>query len=126
MPRLPSLTPLELEIMHIVWATDEVSVRAVYETLRRRRPIAYTTVMTMLAVLTRKGHVTRRAQGRAYLYRATKPKRAVVRRLVRDFVDRVFLGAADALVVHLLESEQLTPADLDALRRRAREAEGRK
>ena len=112
-----ALTPLELEIMHIVWEASEVSVRDVYQTLLARRPIAYTTVMTMMTVLTDKGHLRRRQQARAYLYQPATPKAATLSRMVRDFVDRVFEGSAGALLVHLLDSKQVDHAEVDTLRR---------
>ena len=106
--------------MKLVWEREEASVREVYEDLRAHRRIAYTTVMTMMNVLERKGHLRKRAEGRSYLYRPARPRRQVVRAMVRDFLDRVFGGSAEPLLVHLLEEKQLSERDLDALSRRIR------
>jgi predicted transcriptional regulator len=80
-------------------------VAAVYEELLQRRKIAYTTVMSALKTLEQKGYLRARSQERAYLYEPTQPKSQVIRGMVREFVDRVFGGAARPLVLHLLERE---------------------
>jgi BlaI family transcriptional regulator, penicillinase repressor len=122
-PSSTTLTPQELELMKIVWQKGEVSVRDVYETLLDRRKIAYTTVMTMMRVLEKKGHVKTRRDGRAFLYRASKPERQVLRSMVREFVDRVFNGSAQPLLVHLVEDRRLSEKELEELDRLIREGE---
>jgi predicted transcriptional regulator len=119
-PASTTLTPHELEIMKQVWAREEATVRDVYEALRRTRRIAYTSVLTMMNVLERKGHLRKRAEGRSFVYSAARPRGQVVRAMVRDFIDRVFGGAAEPLVVHLLEDRRLKRSDLEALVRRVR------
>jgi len=112
-PKSSTLTAHELELMKIVWRHDEpVTVRDVYEELRARRPVAYTTVMTNMKTLEQKGYLKTSLQDRAHLYRPAKPKQQVVGAMVRDFVDRVFNGSARPLVLHLLEDAQLSEADL--------------
>ena len=78
-PASSTLTPQELEIMKVVWQKGEATVRDVYEDLLERRKIAYTTVMTMMKVLEGKGHLKKRQDDRAYVYRPTRPEAAVVR-----------------------------------------------
>jgi predicted transcriptional regulator len=117
----PTLTPQELEIMKVVWQRGTVTVRDVYETLRAHRRIAYTTVMTMLNVLERKGHLRKRAEGRSFLYQPARPRGQVVKAMVREFLDRVFGGSAAPLLVHLLEDHRLSEDDLRELARRIRE-----
>jgi predicted transcriptional regulator len=116
----PTLTPQELEIMKVVWSRGHATVRDVYEALLRDRNIAYTTVMTMMNVLEKKGHLRKKAEGRSFLYRPTRPQRQVVGSMVREFVQRVFGGSAAPLLAHLLEEEHLTSEELDALARRIR------
>ena len=112
-PKSPTLTANELELMKIVWArTDGVTVRDVYEHLRARRAIAYTTVMTSLKTLEQKGYLTATQQDRAFVYKPSQAKHKVIKAMVREFVDRVFNGSSRPLVVHLLEDAQLTEADL--------------
>jgi predicted transcriptional regulator len=116
----PTLTPQELEIMKVVWSRGHATVRDVYEALREERRIAYTTVMTMMNVLERKGHLRKKAEGRSFDYRPAKPQRQVVGSMVRDFVERVFGGSAEPLLLHLVEERHVAPEDLDALAKRIR------
>jgi predicted transcriptional regulator len=116
-PRSKTLTEQELEIMKIVWDRGHATVRDVYETLLGRRRVAYTSVMTMMNILEQKGHLKRKQVDRAYLYESTKPRAQVTRGMVREFVDRVFNGSAEPLLLHLVEDEKLTEKDLDEMKR---------
>jgi BlaI family transcriptional regulator, penicillinase repressor len=116
------LTPQELEIMKVVWQKGEATVRDVYEDLLKRRKIAYTTVLTMMKVLEGKGHLRKRQDDRAHTYRPSRPESAVVRSMVREFVDRLFDGAAHPLVVHLIKDRRVTREELEALARQIEEA----
>ena len=114
------LTAHELELMKIVWRHDNgVTVRDVYEELRTHRTVAYTTVMTSLKTLEQKGHLKTTQQERAFVYRPARPKHQVITDMVRDFVNRVFNGASQPLVLHLLEDEQITESDLKEITRMA-------
>jgi BlaI family penicillinase repressor len=104
----PTLTPQELAIMRVVWRLESATVRDVYEALLTRRQIAYTTVMTMLRILEEKGYLRKTVADRAHVYRPTKPRHQVLGAMLRDFVDRVFDGASDALLVHLAKDNKLT------------------
>jgi predicted transcriptional regulator len=115
--RKETLTDQELEIMKVVWDLGQATVRDVYEKLLERRSIAYTTVMTMMNILEQKGQLKRAQADRAYVYRPAQPKQAVVREMVRDFVNRVFDGAAEPLVVHLVEDKKLSPAEITEIAR---------
>lgn len=94
--------------MKVVWRKDEVTVRDVHDALSEKRAIAYTTVMTLMRILQEKGYLTRATTEKAHVYRAAKPRQQVVGAMVRDFLDRVFDGASDALLVHLAKDNQLT------------------
>ncbi|MCX6592480.1 MAG: BlaI/MecI/CopY family transcriptional regulator [Acidobacteria bacterium] len=118
MPRTPQqLTPLELEIMNILWEHGPGNVQAVAQHLAPRdgEPLAYTTVQTMLNVLHRKGKVRRELVDRAYVYTPELKRREARGAAVRDLVDRMFGGSAESLVMGLLETDQLTPERLKAL-----------
>lgn len=95
--------------MKVIWRLGSATVRDVYEALRAERTIAYTTVMTMMRILEDKGYLTRSASDRAYVYAPAKPRQQVIGAMLRDFIDRVFDGASDALLVHLAKDNQLTP-----------------
>jgi predicted transcriptional regulator len=114
-PKRSLLAEQELEIMKVVWDLGSPTVRDVYEVLRRRRKVAYTTVMTMMNILAEKALLKRTPRGRAYIYHATRPKKDTVKSMVRDFVGRVFDGSARPLLVQLVEDEQLTEKDLQQI-----------
>ena len=112
-PKSPTLTAHELELMKIVWQHEApVTVRDVYEEMRKERTVAYTTVLTNMKTLEEKGYLRATQQDRAHVYRSTRPKHEVIRQMVRDFVTRVFNGSGQPLVVHLLEDDHLTQDDL--------------
>ena len=113
----PTLTPHELAIMKVIWDRQKATVRDVYESLREKRPIAYTTVMTMMNVLEEKGYLEKKRVDRAYVYKPTRPQQLVVRQMVTDFVDRVFDGAASALFVHLAKDNRLSKDERRQIRR---------
>jgi predicted transcriptional regulator len=119
----PTLTPQELAIMKIVWQLEKATVRDVYEALRERREVAYTTVMTMMKILEEKKYLKKTLLDRAYEYRPAKPAQLVVGAMVRDFLDRVFDGAAAPLLVHLARDARLSKEDKDAMRRLMEEME---
>ena len=119
-PKSPTLTPQELAIMNVVWERRTATVRDVYETLLARRRIAYTTVMTMMNVLERKGHLRKETSGRSFVYEPVRSRGKVVGSMVREFLDRVFGGATEPLLVHLVEDKRLTADELDELVRRIR------
>lgn len=111
------LTPQELSIMKVVWRLGAVTVRDVYEALRTKRAIAYTTVMTMMNILEEKGYLKKQRVERAFQYRPTRSRQQVVSGMVREFVHRVFDGAAQPLMLHLVKHERLTDEERGELRR---------
>jgi predicted transcriptional regulator len=118
-PASRTLTPQELEIMKAVWDHGgTATVRDVYEALLAQRRIAYTSVMTMMNVLERKGHLRKRAEGRTFFYEPVRSKHDVVGSLVQDFVSRVFDGSAEPLLVHLVEDRHVSDKELESLMRR--------
>ena len=103
--------------MKIVWERESSTVRDVYEILLERRKVAYTTVMTMMKILEQKKYLKRTQADRAYVYRPAQPKRQVVGAMVRDFINRVFNGATEPLLVHLVEQQDLSPKELEEIAR---------
>jgi predicted transcriptional regulator len=101
------LTPLELEIMKVLWETGPANVQTVQERLPSRT-LAYTTVQTMLNVLHRKGKVKRRLKERAYFYQPVLSRQKAMAQAVGDMLNRFFGGSADRLVLNLVETRQLT------------------
>ena len=121
-----TLTAQELEIMKIVWDLGPATVRGVYEALLERRKIAYTTVMTMMNILEDKGYLKKRAAERAYVYQAARPKSQVIKAMLQDFVNRVFDGSAEPLLVQLVKDRHLSQKDIEKITRAIQEGqEGR-
>ncbi|HTU33577.1 MAG TPA: BlaI/MecI/CopY family transcriptional regulator [Candidatus Acidoferrum sp.] len=116
-PKSATLTPQELEIMKLVWERDAASVRDIYEVLLKRRKVAYTTVMTMMKILESKGYLKKRRQDRAFVYTPSAPKEKVIGKMIREFVDRVFNGSAEPLLVHLVKTRHIRQRDLEKIRR---------
>jgi predicted transcriptional regulator len=109
--------------MKVIWTRETTTVRDVYEALRARRSIAYTTVMTMMKILEEKGYLKKTQVERAYVYRPAKPRQQVVGAMVRDFVDRVFDGAAGGLLLHLAKDRRLSKDERIAIQRVIEEIE---
>src|ERR1044072_5247331 len=101
--RSATLTAQELEIMKIVWERESVTVRDVYEALLERRKVPYTTVMTMMKILEQKKHLKKTQADRAYVYRPAQPQGQGIGAMAREFVNRVFNGSAEPLLVHLVQ-----------------------
>src|SRR5271166_6124997 len=110
-----TLTEQELEIMKVVWERDSVTVRDVYEALLEHRKVAYTTVMTMMKILEQKKYLKKSQTDRAYVYRPAQPKGQVIGAMVKEFVNRVFNGSAEPLLVHLVEDHHLSQKDLEEI-----------
>ena len=109
--------------MKVVWRRDQSTVRDIYEALREERPVAYTTVMTMMKVLEDKGYLKKVLVDRAHVYTPVQPRQQVVGAMVRDFLDRVFDGAADPLLVHLAKDNKLTAKQRKVIRQLIEDSE---
>jgi len=112
-----TLTSQELAIMKVIWRRGAVTVRDVYEALRAKRNVAYTTVMTMMNILETKGYLKKEKKDRAFRYRPTKPERAVIASMVVEFVNRVFDGASRPLLLHLVKDGRLSDEESEELLR---------
>lgn len=106
-PASGMLTPLELQIMQVLWDGGPANVAAVQE--RLGSDLAYTTVQTMLTVLLRKKKVRRTQAGRAFTYQAAISREGAVGATVADLVSRMFGGSGEALLMALIDTRQITP-----------------
>jgi len=118
-----TLTPQELAIMKVVWKLEAATVRDVYELLRAKRAVAYTTVLTMMKILEQKGYVNKTRTDKAFIYRAARPRAQVISGMVREFVDRVFDGASRPMLLHLVREAKLTDKQRKTLLRAIEEVE---
>jgi BlaI family penicillinase repressor len=111
-----SLTPLELEIMQVLWQDGPSTVAEVQPKLKGE--LAYTTVQTMLNVLLRKNKVTRVQEGRAYRYRAAVSRDRATGGALKDMVKRMFGGSPEALLMALVDSRQISAEQLTRIAER--------
>jgi len=108
--------------MKLVWQLEDSTVRDIYEALLKRRKIAYTTVMTTMNTLETKGYLRKRKHERAFIYRSTRPKNQVIGGMIREFIDRVFNGSAEPLLVHLVKDRRIREQDLQKIARMIEES----
>ena len=116
-PRYDNPTPAELEVLTVIWDRSECTVREVMDILNHQRKRAYTSVMSLLNVMTDKGLLKRRPQGRAFIYSARIGRRATCNRLLGDLLRRAFEGSPTALVAQLLDQANPTRGELDQIRK---------
>jgi predicted transcriptional regulator len=112
----PQPTDAELEILQVLWSRGPSTVRDVHEALPAR-DVRYTTVLKTMQVMHDKGLLDRDESVRSHVYSAKLKQSATQRQLVREFMDRVFDGATEQLVLHALSARDVTPAEVDEIRR---------
>lgn len=115
--KISALTDLELDVMKIVWKHRTATVRQIVDDLGSFRPLAYTTVQTVLTILTQKGFVKHTTCGRAYVYTALVQSDGIRKETVNAVVDRLFEGSRQSLMLHLIDSDSLTPDEASELRK---------
>ncbi len=118
MPRrdVRRLTPLEALVMQTVWDAGEVTVREVQERLYAVKPMAYNTVLTVMRILRDKGFLQSDRRGRADVYAPAVSREMMGRRSVREVLERFFSGSAAALVSQLIDSGNLSDAEIRRIR----------
>jgi len=122
--KLQKLSPLELEIMRVVWGKDEVTVEEVREGVAKQgRPLALPSIRTMLGILQEKGYVTRRRVGKPFFYRALVSAEQGRRKLLKDIVDRAFDGSALDRVAALVKADMVTEKELEQIGKLIKEQE---
>lgn len=113
-----TFTERELEIMRILWDRDEATVRDIQQCLPPGRH--YNTILTIIRVLERKGHVSHRQEGRGFVYRALAHPEESRSNALAYFVESVFGGSPESLVLRMVETGNLTLDNLDEIRRKLR------
>jgi predicted transcriptional regulator len=103
--------------MNLVWEHGEITVAEARRLLARRRPVARTTVLTLLGRLEERGWLAHRSDGRTFLYRATRGRKASVGAILRRLRDTVFGGSAQGLVATLVEEGGVSPEEVRRIRR---------
>lgn len=109
-------TERELDLLKILWQRERATVREIFDELQvPDTPLAYTTVLTLLQNMERKGLVGHEQHGKAYLYFAAVKRDGTFRDLAGSFLERVFDGAMSEYVVRALESQAPTEKELDEI-----------
>ncbi len=117
-------TEVELEFLQVVWEGGEVTTDDVRGALRKQgRSLSDGSVRKVLSILEEKGYVSRRPQGRGFLYRAIVPKEKANRRMVTDLLKRAFGGSAALMVASLMDSRAVSKKDVEEIRRIIEERE---
>lgn len=120
-PKSPTLTDGELRLMRVLWDKGEATVGEVVDALKTRPKPAYNTVLTLLRIMEKKGYVSHRKDGRAFIFLPKVARADASRSALRTLVNRFFEGSPQLLVLNLLEDSQLTPDALQQLRKRIEE-----
>jgi BlaI family penicillinase repressor len=114
-PPLP--TDAELDILTVLWARGPATVRDVHETVARRKPTQYTTVLKLMQIMAEKGLVRRDERERAHVYHPCRTKEWTQRQLAGDLLQRAFGGSPSSLVMGALSARKATPEELREIRR---------
>ncbi|MCA9063785.1 MAG: BlaI/MecI/CopY family transcriptional regulator [Planctomycetaceae bacterium] len=111
-------TELELEILKVLWDESPLPVRDVRERLREQagRPLAHSSVITMLNIMHRKGYLKRKKDGKSFLFWPAIQKEGVAGSLLGDLVSRLFDGSTSAMMLSLLETSDLDSTELTQIR----------
>ena len=115
-PRHENPTPAELEVLQVIWQRGPSTVRQVMTILNKTRTRAYTSVMSLMNVMTEKGLLSQEPKGRAFVYSAKVSQNRTQSRLLTDLLNRAFDGSATALVTHLLEQTTPNSEELNDIR----------
>jgi predicted transcriptional regulator len=110
-------TDLELAILKVLWAQGPSSVKQIQEGLAASRPLAYTTVVTMLTIMASKGFVRKQRQEGGHAYEAIIPRREASGNMLQDLIDKVYDGSTLAVVQSLLDTADLDAVELAEIRR---------
>ena len=123
----PQLTPLQIDLMRVLWARGEATAAEVQAALAPERELAPTTVTTLLRRLEKRGLLAHRTEGRQFVYRALVGEDQAREAMIEELAERLFEGDAARLVNHLLARHDLRPGDLARVRAliEEREREGR-
>jgi BlaI family transcriptional regulator, penicillinase repressor len=111
------LTPLESDVMHVVWEKGPSDVEAVHRAVSHTRTLKETTIRTLLRRLEQKGYLRHDVRGRSYVYQAVEPAKTLAARAVRQIIDRFCRGSVEELVSGMVDASVLNSRELTALER---------
>ena len=109
------LTRQELKIMKVIWDRGSASVRDVRDSISKRKPTAYTTILTLMGILESKGALVHTRSGRAYVYKPLLTRQQATQNHVKDMLNRFFDGNPDRLIENVLQNEVKAPEQMKAI-----------
>jgi predicted transcriptional regulator len=110
------LGTLQTEVMDVVWKLGEATVSQVAESIGRKRPVTYTTVLVAMQKLEKRGWLKHRSAGRAYVFQATRSKETQGATQLMELLKSTFSGDVRVLINHLLDEHPLSEPELKELR----------
>ena len=116
-PRSPALTDAEARVMAVLWQRGTATVATVVAALKKKRPVSYSTVQTILRILEEKGYVSHAKVARAFIYRPRVDERQARRSALRHLMARLFNGSPSLLVLNVLENERIEADELNRLKK---------
>lgn len=119
----PNLTDAELRLMDVLWRNGSATVAEVADSLQGPPPLAYSTVLTTLRILERKGHVRHTKEGRAFVYKPVIGREQARESAIAHLLGRFFEGSPEKLVLNLIQANNIDAAELAHLRRRIEESQ---
>lgn len=120
---LPNPTEFELTVLRVLWKRGPSTVREIHEALGAKK--AYTTVLSIMQIMTEKGFIVPNKARQAFVYSITAPAQQIQKQLVTDLIDRAFGGAAQELVMQALSSSPASKEDLKKIKKLITKLEGR-
>ena len=121
-PKSPLLTDGELGLMRVLWDKGEATVGEVVDALNRRPKPAYNSVLTLLRIMEKKGYVSHRKDGRAFVFLPRIARADASRSALKTLMNRFFEGSPRLLMLNLLDDAELSPEALKQLKQRLEEA----
>ncbi len=109
------LGPLEMEVLDVIWEMGQATSREIFEKMRERKRLGQSTVLTVLRRLSDRGILHRDAGGDVYVYSPVMERRELGTRMIDDVVNRIFGGAVEPVISHLMERRDVKDQDLDRL-----------
>ena len=117
-PRLPKLTPAELELLRTLWQLGPASVRQVHEAQRRERPdLAYANVLRLMQVMHGKGLLKRDESQRSHVYSPAQAQGSLQTRLLDELIHKAFAGSGKDLVLAALRGGRVSDAEREEIQR---------
>jgi BlaI family transcriptional regulator, penicillinase repressor len=115
--KTPTLTEAELRIMNVLWQRGAATVQQILDDLPNRPPLAYNSVLTTVRILERKGYLGHVKDGRAHVYEPLIGRQDATRSEIRHLVSRFFRNSHEALVLNILEDDEIADEELERLRK---------